>query len=32
MLGDLSPRDMIRLGRFTKLQAFILNARKGNRA
>lgn len=26
LLGDVSPRDMIRLGRFDKLRKFILNA------
>ena len=28
-LGDVSPRDMIRLGRFHKLLKFIYDARKG---
>jgi uncharacterized protein (DUF2384 family) len=26
MLGDISPRDMIRFGRFSKLQRFIVGA------
>jgi len=26
MLGDVSPRDMIRLGRFERLRKFIINA------
>ena len=26
LLGNISPRDMIRIGRFKKLQTFILNA------
>lgn len=26
LLGDVSPRDMVRLGRFEKLRKFILNA------
>jgi len=26
MLGDISPRDMIRLGRYTRLRKFIINA------
>ncbi len=26
MLGDISPRDMIRLGRFERLRKFIINA------
>jgi hypothetical protein len=31
MLGDISPRDMIRYGRFAKLQRFIIEAvRKGS--
>ena len=30
LLGDLSPRDMIRLGRFKKLHKFIKNALKDN--
>jgi uncharacterized protein (DUF2384 family) len=29
MLGDVSPRDMIRAGRFKKLIKFIYNARQG---
>lgn len=28
MLGDLSPRDMLRFGRYKKLLKFILNARE----
>lgn len=28
MLGDLSPRDMIRYGRYKRLQKFVLNARE----
>jgi len=31
MLGNISPRDMIRLGRFNKLIRFIQNARAGER-
>jgi hypothetical protein len=26
LLGDVSPRDMIRLGRFERLRKFIINA------
>lgn len=26
MLGDVSPRDMIRLGRYSRLRKFIINA------
>ena len=26
MLGDVSPRDMIRLGRYERLRKFIINA------
>jgi hypothetical protein len=26
MLGDISPRDMIRLGRYERLRKFIINA------
>jgi uncharacterized protein (DUF2384 family) len=26
MLGDISPRDMVRLGRYDKLRKFIVNA------
>jgi hypothetical protein len=26
MLGDVSPRDMIRLGRFDRLRRFIISA------
>lgn len=29
-LGDISPRDMIRLGRYEKLEKFIRNALAGN--
>jgi hypothetical protein len=29
MLGDVSPREMIRAGRFKKLIKFIYNARQG---
>ena len=32
MLGDLSPRDMIRYGRYKRLQKFILEAREENAA
>lgn len=32
MLGDLSPRDMIRYGRYKRLQKFILEAREENTA
>jgi hypothetical protein len=31
LLGNVSPRDMIRLGRFGKLMRFIQNARLGER-
>jgi len=31
LLGNISPRDMIRLGRFSKLMRFIQNARTGQR-
>lgn len=31
LLGNISPRDMIRLGRFSKLMRFIQNARTGER-
>lgn len=31
MLGNVTPRDMIRLGRFGKLIRFIQNARAGER-
>jgi len=31
LLGNLSPQDMIRLGRFQKLRTFILNARTKNK-
>lgn len=30
MLGNISPIDMIRFGRYEKLQKFIFNARYGN--
>ena len=30
LLGDVSPRDMIRYGRYDKLRKFILNALAGN--
>jgi len=30
LLGDITPRDMIRIGRFKKLQKFILNAISDN--
>ena len=30
MLGDLSPRDMIRYGRYKRLQKFVLQAREEN--
>ena len=30
LLGDITPRDMIRIGRFKKLQKFILNALSEN--
>jgi hypothetical protein len=32
MLGDMSPRDMIRYGRYKRLQKFILEAREENAA
>ena len=32
MLGDLSPRDMIRYGRYKRLQKFVLQAREENAA
>lgn len=32
LLGDVSPRDMIRLGRYERLRKFILNAMLENRA
>ena len=31
MLGNVSPRDMIRMGRYGKLLKFVLNALSGNR-
>lgn len=30
MLGDITPRDMIKIGRFKKLRQFILNALSEN--
>ena len=30
LLGNISPRDMIRYGRYAKLQQFVLNALAGN--
>jgi hypothetical protein len=30
VLGDLSPRDMIRFGRYKRLQKFVLSAREEN--
>jgi uncharacterized protein (DUF2384 family) len=30
LLGDITPRDMIRIGRFRKLQKFIFNALSEN--
>lgn len=30
MLGNLTPRDMIRFGRYKKLKKFIFDAMKGN--
>ncbi len=32
LLGDVSPRDMIRLGRYERLRKFILNAMLENRS
>ena len=32
MLGNISPRDMIRYGRFKRLQRFVLEAREDNNA
>ena len=32
MLGDVAPRDMIRLGRFDRLRRFIINAMTEHRA
>lgn len=32
MLGDVAPRDMIRLGRFDRLRRFIINAMVEHRA
>lgn len=31
LLGDIAPRDMIRVGRFTKLHRFIANALADNK-
>ncbi len=31
MLGNISPRDMIRFGRYEKLRKFIINARNDTR-
>jgi len=31
MLGNMSPRDMVRFGRYSKLLKFILNALSGNK-
>jgi len=31
MLGNISPRDMIKFGRYNKLLKFVLNALSGNR-
>lgn len=31
MLGNIAPRDMIKVGRYNKLYKFILNALSGNR-
>jgi hypothetical protein len=32
LLGDISPRDMIRYGRYEKLRRFIMNALDDNAA
>jgi len=32
MLGDMSPRDMLRYGRYKRLQKFILAAREEDTA
>ena len=32
MLGNISPRDMIRYGRYKKLVSFIVEAKKSNQA
>jgi hypothetical protein len=32
LLGDMSPRDMIRIGRFKKLQKFIQTALSENKS
>lgn len=31
LLGDLSPRDMIRIGRYKKLYSFVMNSLSENR-
>jgi hypothetical protein len=31
MLGEISPRDMIRIGRYKKLQSFVLNSLAANK-
>jgi len=31
MLGNVAPRDMIKMGRYSKLLKFVLNALSGNR-
>lgn len=30
MLGNISPRDMIRLGRYKKLMSFVMDAKQAN--
>lgn len=30
-LGNISPRDMIRIGRYQKIIQFVMNALQGNR-
>lgn len=32
MLGNITPRDMIRFGRYKKLMAFVVEARKTNQS
>lgn len=32
MLGDISPREMIRVGRYKRLQKFVMQAREDNAA
>jgi uncharacterized protein (DUF2384 family) len=32
MLGDIPPRDMIRIGRYKKLLSFVLNSRAENKS